>query len=332
MSSKAERKSLLLNLSRSISRTETVLGSEELAQVVRATYHSNADWNGPHPINAIKGADNLLEEFWTPLFRAFPDIERVDRIMLAGEFNNGEWVCAYGDYIGTFRHDWLGIPANDQATFIRYGELNRIEDGKVRECYLLLDIPHVMAQAGISIPELHCHGAQGLWLGPATNDGVVAFDQNEAETEKSLHLVEAMIAGLGEYDGRAIESMGQERFWSRDFMWYGPYGIGNSRGLHGFQKYHQIPFLDSYPDRRGGNHKTRIAEGSYVVSGGWPSVVATQRTPSWIDAPSHGQKITMRVMDFWRRDGSKLSENWVFIDILDMLLQCGVDVMARLDT
>ena len=38
----------------------------------------------------------------------------------------------------------------------------------------------------------------------------------------------------------------------------------------------------------------------------------------------------MRVMDFWRRDGEKFIENWVFIDIPELLLQMDVDLFEQL--
>jgi hypothetical protein len=38
---------------------------------------------------------------------------------------------------------------------------------------------------------------------------------------------------------------------------------------------------------------------------------------------------TMRVVDVYRRDGDKLAENWVFIDILHFLFQQGLDVLGR---
>jgi hypothetical protein len=38
----------------------------------------------------------------------------------------------------------------------------------------------------------------------------------------------------------------------------------------------------------------------------------------------------MRVMDFWRRDGDKLRENWVMIDMIDVLEQFNVDVFQLL--
>jgi hypothetical protein len=38
----------------------------------------------------------------------------------------------------------------------------------------------------------------------------------------------------------------------------------------------------------------------------------------------------MRIIDVWRREGEKLAENWVFIDMIDLLDQIGVDVFERL--
>ena len=35
-------------------------------------------------------------------------------------------------------------------------------------------------------------------------------------------------------------------------------------------------------------------------------------------------------MDFWRRDGDRLLENWNLIDLIDVARQSGVDLLARL--
>jgi hypothetical protein len=45
-----------------------------------------------------------------------------------------------------------------------------------------------------------------------------------------------------------------------------------------------------------------------------------------------GPRAEMRVVDIYRRDGDKLVENWVFIDILYFLKQQGLDVLERLKT
>ena len=40
----------------------------------------------------------------------------------------------------------------------------------------------------------------------------------------------------------------------------------------------------------------------------------------------------MRVVDMYRRDGDKLAENWIFIDILHFLAMQGNDVLGRMRT
>ena len=40
----------------------------------------------------------------------------------------------------------------------------------------------------------------------------------------------------------------------------------------------------------------------------------------------------MRVVDIYRREGDKLAENWIFIDVPYFLKQQGLDVLERLQT
>lgn len=300
------------------------------AALLAGLFHDDADWNGPHPINALSGGAGVLAGFWQPLATAMPDLERGFDICIAGRFKDGDWVASTGHYTGTFTAPWLGIPPTGGVATLRYGEYLRFEDGRVREAYVILDLPDLLRQAGIP-PFAFAMGTEDRVPGPATRDGVVLAPQDGAETAKSLALVEAMIAGLMQYDGRTLDSMGMERFWDvRRMMWYGPAGIGTCRGLKGFQDVHQRPFLAAFPDRKGGNHKCRIGEGAYVASTGWPSVRATHSGGGFLGLPPTGRPIGMRVMDFWRREGDLLLENWVFIDLIDLLLQMGIDVLGRL--
>jgi predicted ester cyclase len=306
------------------------LAIEEKMGAIRELYHADVDWHGPHPINRLSGADRVISGFWAPLLGALPDLERRDDIFIANSFNGGDWVGATGYLTGTFETTWLGIPATGGVINIRYGEFSRIEAGKVCEVYLILDLLDVMRQAGCWPKGLAIgRGSADRVPGPATRDGVTLETAAPAESEQSLRLVEAMIAGLMQYDQKSLESMGMERFWHPDMMWYGPAAIGTSRRLKGFQDVHQRAFLQAFPDRVGGNHKARIGDGAYVGSCGWPSINATHRGP-WLGYPATNRRITMRVMDFWRREGTLLRENWVFIDQIDLLLQMDVDVMSHL--
>ncbi|HYC05005.1 MAG TPA: ester cyclase [Azospirillaceae bacterium] len=296
---------------------------------LRGLMHPDVAWHGPHPLNDMAGADAVMATLWGPLFRALPDLERRDDIFFAGEFNGGAWVTATGHYTGTFKAPWLGIPATNGVLNIRYGEFFRLEEGRVVEVYQILDIPDVMRQARLW-PWAFSLGVEERVPAPATQDGLMLGLHDEAEGVKSRKLVEAMIAGLMEFDGKTLESMRMERFWHPKMMWYGPAGIGTARGLKGFQDCHQRAFLKAFPDRKGGNHKARLGEGNYVASTGWPSIRATHTGGGFMGCPPTNKPITMRVMDFWRREGDWLRENWVFIDLIELLLQMEVDIFARL--
>lgn len=300
----------------------------ERLRAIRQLYHTDVDWHGPHPINDIAGVAGVMSDFWAPLLNALPDLERRDDIVITNAFRGGDWVGTTGHLTGTFTDSWLGIPATGGVLNIRYGEFSRLDAGKVCEVYLILDLLDVMRQAGCWPKTLPMgRGVADRVPGPATRDGVSLAAATPGESQQSLELVEAMIAGLMQYDQKSLDSMGMERFWHPEMMWYGPAAIGTSRRLKGFQDVHQRAFLQAFPDRIGGNHKARIGEGAYVGSCGWPSINATHLGP-WLGYPATNRRISMRVMDFWRREGNLLRENWVFIDQIDLLRQMDIDVMA----
>jgi predicted ester cyclase len=284
--------------------------------------------NAFHPVNQITGRDRFLVDVLSPLWQAFPDLERVDDIILTGRWKDAHWTASTGHWVGTFESPWLGIKPTHGAISLRYGEFMRWHGDRVIEMYWIVDMLDFMRQAGCypnmltrprGITERHPPPPFGL--------GTALTETDDAESQASLSLVEAMIAGLMSYDQKTLESMGMERFWHPEMMWYGPGGIGTSRRLKGFQDVHQRAFLEAFPDRIGGDHKCRIGDATFVASTGWPSVRATHRA-SWLGAPATQQRISMRVMDFWRREGSMLRENWVFIDQLELLLQMGIDVLG----
>jgi predicted ester cyclase len=320
----SERKRLVHEFSQEIHEAT----AEGVGDLLTDYYHTDAEWHGPEPINAVEGTDAIADAYWEPLLESFPDLEKNDYILFGGEFEGGEWVCATGNLVGTFENDWLDIPATGHATWLRYGEFHRVEDGKIAETRLLVDVLDVMRQAGYQfVPAL---APEVVIPGPTTQDGVLLGEQDEEESEKTLDVVEGMIDGLHDYEEEGLDGMNLETFWHEDFMWYGPAGTGTTRGIDGFQEYHQAPFLTAFPDREGGDHVARFAEGHYCASTGWPSVRATHLGDGWMGLPATEEPVEMRVMDFWRREGDRLAENWVFIDKIDLLQQMGVDVFDRL--
>lgn len=313
-------------------RKACATNAEDILFVLEPFLTGDTLWHGPHPINDLQGLTALAEEFYQPFFRAFPDAKREPYILLGGEYGKGDaWVSGTGHFRGTFREDWLGIPATGREATVRFGEFCRLERGKIVESYIILDIPDLMRQAGYDVlaPNL---GEDGPALPPQAGDGILLALQDPDEGKKSRRLVEAMIAGLMDYDGCGnLDTMHQEDFWDVDRMiWYGPHGIGTTYGLKGFQDGHQRPFLESFPNRKGGNHKCRHGDGLYAASTGWPSVRAVFDGAPYKGVLATGEPFGMRVMDWWRREENKLVENWVLLDIVDFYHQWGVDLFERM--
>lgn len=297
-------------------------------EIVQASVHDDVAWTGPHPVNHLNGAREVIERFWQPLLRSFPDLRRETDIFLGGEFDGKEWVCGTGYFVGAFARDWLGIPATGKAARIRFGEFCAVRDGQIAEIYLLLDLVDLMLQADYRVLP-PSNGDEAKVPGPRVGDGVLLDPQEDATSARSLALVEAMLGSMRRYDLGRPTTLSHAAFWRPDMHWYGPCGIGTARSMDEYFPIHQRPFLAAFPDRQGVGHKARVAEGEYVASTGWPSIHATH-TGEWLGCPLTGRPITMRVMDFWRREDDLLADNWVFIDIVDVFRQSGVDLFARL--
>lgn len=287
-------------------------------------------WHGPHPVNDVDGAEALTERVLQPLAASLDHIEERVDILIAGHFNGSDWTATCGHYAGLWHRALFGIPASGRPAWLRFGRFERWEGDRIVETYELFDLPGMMLQAGVW-PMAPGLGRELVSPGPATRDGVVLEAGDPDEAAATLALTEAMIAALLAYDGHDFESMRMPEFWAENMAWYGPAGIGTMRGYADYRRGHGLPFLGTFPDRRGALHKSRIAERSYCASTGWPSVEATHSGGLFMGLPATGRKVGMRVMDFWRAEHGKLVENWVYIDVIDLLRQIGVDVYARME-
>lgn len=272
--------------------------------------------------------NGATQHYFKPLFKSFTDIACRDDIMVTGIDDGAIWVGITGHYEMSFIQPWLGIPATAQRATLRFGEVYRIDNSGLVEAQILIDIPMLMTQAGVN-PLPASLGSELSVPSPATQDGMMHNAQAPEAAQTTLTLVNDMLSGLMEFDGKTLESMAIERFWHPNMNWYGPCGIGTTRGIAGFQNGHQHDFVMAFPDRDVITD-VRFAEGNYAVSSGVPSMSGTQTGGGWLGLPATGKAVTMNVMDWWRRDGDLLVENWVLIDILDIYRQLGVDMLARM--
>ncbi len=296
---------------------------------LRAALSEAVEFHGFYPLRRLQGADSVLAQFWTPLLKAIPDLQRRPYILLANCYDGRDWVASTGDLIGSFVADWLGIPASFASVKFRYGEFCRFERGKIAEIRLLVDLPDLIRQAHRAI--LPASYGCDMWIpGPLAGDGISLEPRDNSETALTLDLVENMIfGGLNKYDQKSQASQGLERFWSANLVWHGPVGIGSAYGIEEFLRNAQGPIVGAFPDRKGVGHQARIADGLFAASTGWPSLVGTH-LGEFLGWQPTGRKAGWNIMDFWRRDGGLLRENWVLIDLIDAALQSGVELYPPL--
>ncbi len=292
-------------------------------------------WRGMHPFYEQTGTDAAVETFWLPLRHSLRHLQRREDVFMAGrnDVDGGKstWVAGMGHFMGLFDNDWLGIPATRRMAFLRYAEFHRVDSGKIAESAFFCDVVSVMQQAG-HYPLPPQTGAAFLHPGPRTHDGILLEPQLPEEGEKTLEIVNRMISDLSALNVGEDHDCPPEllaRTWNDDMIWYGPAGIGSSYTITRYQEQHQYPIRRHIRDKVFNGHVARIAEGSYAGFFGWSNLTNTP-TGGFLGLPGNDVRADMRVVDIYRREGDKLAENWVFIDLLHYLHMQGLDVLGRL--
>jgi len=232
---------------------------DSLDDATADAYSADASLHAFHPINELDGPAAIGAGLWRPLREAFPDLVRRDQIVAAGEYQGADYVCSMSYLEGTFENAWHDIPPNHEVSTLRCCSIDRVENRRIVESHTLVDTLDVMRQAGVW-PVAPSLGAEAPWASPATGDGVDLETCDHDRGAQALRIVKAMHAGLGDFDGEDLHSMSHARYWAPGFMWYGPSGIGTSKGLAGFETHHQLPFLRAFPDRRVNKHIANVGE------------------------------------------------------------------------
>lgn len=301
------------------------------------TDHTAPDyfWRGVHPFHEQAGVDAAVDVFWQPLRQAFSAMRRREDVFIAG-LNDAQddgtvWVASMGHMMGLFDEDWLGIPATCKMAFLPYAEFHRVENSMIMESAFFCDIIKIMHQAG-QYPLPPQTGAALVNPGPQTHDGILDAAQDPEQGCKTAALVNRMVDDLSELNQSGDDRCSPELLagtWHEDMSWYGPAGIGATYTIPRYQEQHQYPFRTNLADKVFNGHVARIAEGNYAGFFGWPNLTNTP-TGGFLGLPGNDTRADMRVVDVYRRDGEKLAENWVFIDLLHWLSMQGLDLLDRM--
>lgn len=309
---------------------------ENRLEVLNAHMTADYHWRGMHPFYEQVGAEAVFENFWRPYLASFSAVQRREDIFFAGrniyDETGAHWVCSMGHFMGLFDHDWLGIAATRKMAFLPYAEFHKVTDGKIAETALFIDIIRIMQQAGRD-PFPHQTACAIIQPGPRTHDGLLTGSHNPKEATLTLELLEDMVADLSALNVSGNDRCPPEvlaRTWHDDMAWYGPAGIGATYTIPRYQEQHQYPFREGLSRKVFNGHVTRFAEGNYAGWFGWPNLNNTN-TGGFLGLPPSDIHAEMRVVDIYRREGDKLAENWVFIDILYYLMQHGIDLLRAPD-
>jgi predicted ester cyclase len=298
---------------------------------LNAIVAEDAVLNVSYPINQIVGVKAIQSDYWLQFKSAFEHLERKAFIEFDSDYESDQWIAATGYFSGIFVNDFLGIPATGNLLYLRFTELVKINNNKISEYFIIFDFLDVMHQAGI-YPLRKSLGHCGQILPPTTMDGLSPVEVNELQADGSEQLVLNMLEELSKFDGKSLLSMQLENYWHPDFMWYGPAGIGTTKGIKSFRERHQGPFVFSFPDRLVDHKACVVKKGNYVATGGWPHMHGTHSVGGWLGLPPTNKTLELRVIDIWRREGDLLKENWVGIDIIHMCKQMGLDIFALMKT
>ena len=289
-------------------------------------------WMGVHPWHELAGLDALAAGFWEPLREAMAPLQRRPDIFMAGHQAGyampGTWVCEMGHLLGLFDRPFLGIPPTRKAAFLRYCEWSRVEEGRIVDQALFLDLDFLLAQAG-RFPYGWTTGAVLLTPGPRTHDGLLLSPRAPEEGAATLGLIDRMVERLV---GRGVRTTAEDLAadWDPGMLWWGPSGIGASYTHDRYLEQHCRPFEAGIEMVRHDGHETRIGEGAFGGFFGYPSLIC-RSTGGYLGAASAlDRPVEMRIVDLYRREGDRLAENWIFIDHPWVLAQLGNHLLGRM--
>ncbi len=306
----------------------------DITKVLKNYISEDYIWRGFYPFNELSEAEDVSKKFWQPFRHAFQNMQRRMDIFIAGKNQIdgfvSVWVVSMGHLMGLFDNEWLGIAPSRKMALLRYCEFNKVENGKITETAMFFDIPHVMLQVGLN-PFPRQTGAHLVQPGPMTHEGLMFEEQDSAEGEKTLAAIDFMVNDIRTWkEHQELPRVDElRRSWNEDMIWWGPAGIGATYTIERYAEQHSGPFRAGFKDRIFNGHLCRVAEGNFGGFFGWPNLTLTP-TGGFMGMPASQKPGDMRVIDMYRREGDKLSENWIFIDLLHFWNQQGVDILDRI--
>ena len=290
-------------------------------------------WRGMHPFHEQHGPRAVAEVFWKPWLTAMSRTQRRADIFMAGlneiDGFTGRWVVQMGHLMALFDRPYLGIQPTGKIIMLRFVEFNRVEDGRIIETAMFVDLVHLMQQVG-QYPLPPQTGASLVQPGPMTHEGLMYERQNPEQGVRALAAINALLQNPRGNVDSTPEAQRLARVWNDDMIWWGPGGIGATYTINRYIKQHSQPFGDALTvGYKFNGHLCRMAEGNFGGFFGWANLTLFN-SGGYLGMTRGPGPTEMRVVDLYRIQDGKLSENWIFIDILHYLNVQGLDVLGRM--
>ena len=128
-------------------------GTAEVMQMPKF-WHPRMNWYGPAGIGTGRGIAGFRNWHQIPFLNAMPDRGRYNDEISFHFFGDGDYAAVTGwpDMIQTVTNDgWMGIAPPGQKISMCSLDFWRIEDGLIRENWVLLDLLDVYYQLGVDV-------------------------------------------------------------------------------------------------------------------------------------------------------------------------------------
>ncbi|MBC6442297.1 MAG: ester cyclase [Rhodobacteraceae bacterium] len=110
-------------------------------------FHEDFTWRGNYGAGTKNGLTEFRRNWQLPLRAAFTDRDyRTEHFMA-----DGEWAACFGHIRGTHSGTFMGIPATGKRVKIPYMDFWRVEDGRIRDNPVSVDLACVLAQLGVDV-------------------------------------------------------------------------------------------------------------------------------------------------------------------------------------
>ena len=106
-------------------------------------------WRGNYGSGTKRGVKEFQRNWQWPLRAAFTDREYITEHFMA----DGEWAACFGHIEGTHSGPFMGIEATGKRVKIPYMDFWRVEDGRIADNPVSVDLASVLNQLGVDVFE-----------------------------------------------------------------------------------------------------------------------------------------------------------------------------------